>query len=124
MKQSNSFSVYIALLLLIFSVIFFNVKEGLLDDLEDSPRSNWLNFSSWFTTTPNYEIRERQRELQRNNDDKKDNKKDDSDSDDDDNLELTSNEKTYTQSALTKLISKRKDNEMLISCINKIKIYL
>jgi len=117
MKQSNSFSLYIALLLLIISVIFFNVKEGLLDDLEDSPRSNWLNFSSWFTTTPNYEIRERQRE--RNNDDKKN----DSDSDDD-NLELTSNEKTYTRSALTKLISKRKDNEMLISCINKIKIYL
>ena len=118
--MKKNWSVYLALLLLVISVAIVNLKEGL--DLE---RSNWLNYSTWFTSSlppsksekstqsvsynPNYGVGSSGKKYEK---------------EENENTELTSNEKTYARSALTKIIAKNENNETLIACINKVKVYI
>ena len=118
--MKKNWSVYLALLLLVISVAVVNLKEGL--DLE---KSNWLNYSTWFTSSvppsksekstqsvsynPNYDVGSSRKKYEK---------------EENENTELTSNEKTYARSALTKIISKNENNETLIACVNKVKVYI
>jgi len=118
--MKKNWSVYLALLLLVISVAVVNLKEGL--DLE---RSNWLDYSTWFTSSvppsksekptqsvsynPTYGVGSSGKKYEK---------------EENENTELTSNEKTYARSALTKIIAKNENNETLISCINKVKVYI
>ena len=112
MKQNKKcWSVYLALFLLVF-ILFLPFKEG----LEDGHK--WLNFSGWFTTseTPSNSVTVSRSHYNtsiqiRNNTD-------------DDNDELTINEKSYARSALNKISAMHNKNDVLKSCINKVKLYL
>jgi hypothetical protein len=119
--MKKNWSVYLALLLLVISVAVVNLKEGL--DLE---RSNWLNYSTWFTSSvpPSKSETKSSQSVSYNpiygvgSSGKKYEKEEN------ENTELTSNEKTYARSALTKIIAKNENNETLISCVNKVKVYI
>jgi hypothetical protein len=121
--MKNCWSVYLALLLLIISVAVVKVKEGLENNIS---RNNWLDYSTWFTTSaPPSKTDTKPSQLVSYNSNygvgssgKKYEKEDD------ENTELTSNEKTYAKSALSKIIAKNENNETLISCVNKVKVYI
>jgi hypothetical protein len=116
MKQN--WAVYLALVLLVVMVLY-SKKEGF--DGHD-----WLSFSNYFTysedspikktdtttittstatTSTGTGLNDKQYETDTSND-------------------LTSSEKTTAKIALTKLIALNEGNEVLISCINKVKVKL
>ena len=119
--MKKNWSVYLALLLLVISVAVVNLKEGL--DLE---KSNWLDYSTWFTSSvpPSKSETKSSQSVSYNHiygvgsSGKKYEKEKN------ENTELTSNEKTYARSALTKIIAKNENNETLIACVNKVKVYI
>jgi hypothetical protein len=132
MKQSKkSWQIYLALFLLIF-LILLPFKEGF-------DGHKWLDFSGWFTgsdTTTNHNIPRNEVTVSKsnaqsrvynphyNNNEGTGNSGRKYKKTEDDNDELTSNEKTYGRSALNKLIAMHDNNDVLKSCINKIKVYL
>ena len=119
--MKKDWTVYLALLLLIILVAVVKVKEGL-----DSERNSWLNYSTWFTSSSPQS--------------KTDTKSTQSvsydsnigvgssgtkyEKEENENTELTSDEKTHAKSALSKIIAKNENNETLISCVNKVKVYI
>jgi hypothetical protein len=110
MKQKN-YTVYLALILLIFLIFVFPINEGF-------DGHGWLDYSSWFTTTPRLEKDIYNSNEGRGNSGKKYVKTED------ENNELTSFEKTYARSALNKISAMHDNNDLLKSCINKVKVYL
>ena len=120
-KVKNLWKVYLALFVLIVISVVLPLKEG----LNNPDGNNWLDFSSWFTTSSSNIERDRSstsvvydnRVGTGSSGRKYTNTSDEND-------ELTSNEKTYARSALTKLIGLNEGNEVLIDCINKVKVKL
>ena len=122
--MKNCWGVYLALFILLILILFSN-KEGL--DEPTYSGDKWLNFSSWFTTTPKTTTRENTTIMSTTSNTDNNgsglygNKYETSN---DTSNDLTSTEKSYAKSALTKLIALNEGNEVLISCINKVKVNL
>ena len=120
-KTKNLWKIYLALFILIIVSVVLPLKEG----LNNPDGNNWLDYSSWFTTSSSNTERDRSstsviydnRVGIGSSGRKYTNTSDEND-------ELTSNEKTYARSALTKLIGLNEGNEVLIDCINKVKVKL
>ena len=113
---------YLALFLLVF-ILFLPFKEGLEDG------HGWLNFSSWFTTSETPTNRVTVSRSHYNTTDETHNEGTGNSGrryikTDDENDELTSNEKSYARSALNKISAMHDNNDVLKSCINKVKVYL
>ena len=133
MKQTKkSWQIYLALFLLIFLVFFFPFKEGI-------DGHSWLDYSGWFTgsdrstndntsrvtttvSRSNTDARATISNPHYNNEGTRNSGRKYKKTEDD-NDELTSNEKSYGRSALNKLIAMHDNNDVLKSCINKIKVY-
>jgi len=113
MKQC--WAVYLALFLLVVMVLY-SKREGF--DGHD-----WLSFSNYFTYSEDSPIKKTKIITTTSNTSTGtglNNKEYETDTSND----LTSSEKTTAKSALTKLIALNEGDEVLISCINKVKVKL
>lgn len=121
--MKKGWTVYLALLVLVILVAVVKVKEGLNNEVE---RNSWLDYSTWFTSSvppsksdtksiqtvsydSNYGVGSSGTKYEK---------------EENENTELTSAEKTHAKSALSKIIAKNENNETLISCVNKVKVYI
>jgi hypothetical protein len=121
--MKKCWSVYLALLLLIISVAVIKVKEGLENDIS---RNSWLDYSTWFTPSvpPSKTETKSSQSVFYNSNYGVGSSGTKYEKEEDENTELTSNEKTHAKSALTKIIARNENNETLISCVNKVKVYI
>ena len=118
MKQN--WAVYLALVLLVVMVLY-SKKEGF--DGHD-----WLSFSNYFTYSEDSPIKKTDTKTITTTSNRTTTSTgtglNDKEYETDTSNDLTSSEKTTAKIALTKLIALNEGNEVLISCINKVKVKL
>jgi len=116
--MKNCGVVYLALFVLII-LLFFSKKEG----LDTYAGDRWLGLSNWFTGSPTRSNPGKTTTVISSNTGTGVNGRE-YDTAADTSNDLTSNEKSVARSALTKLIALNEGDEVLISCINKVKVKL
>jgi hypothetical protein len=116
--MKNNRVVYLALFVLIV-LLFLSKKEG----LDTYAGDKWLGFSTWFTSSPSRSSQGKTTTVITSNTGTGVNGTQ-YDTATDTSNDLTSNEKSMARSALTKLIALNEGDEVLINCINKVKVKL
>lgn len=118
--MKSNWAVYLALFLLVLMVLV-SKREG----LETYAGDQWLGLSNWFTDSPTTSTSITTSTSTSINDNKGTGVNGTSyETTTDTSNDLTSTEKTTAKSALTKLIALNEGDEVLISCINKVKVKL
>ncbi len=111
--------VYLALALLVLMMLYAK-SEGFEMPIYSGDR--WLGLSNWYTNTPSTTTRDKPTTTITTGNTGTGVRKYETTTDT--SNDLTSTEKSTARSALNKLITQNEGNEVLISCINKIKAKL
>ena len=116
--MKHSTAVYLALFLLVIMVLY-SKREGF-------EGHDWLGLSGWFTNSDTPTTTSNQTTISNTGSSNTGTGSSGTiyETTTDTSNDLTSSEKTIARSALTKLIAQNEGDEVLLSCINKIKVKL